>query len=340
MRRHLSRRIAGLAASALAVVLVLAGCAIPLPTVEADPAPQGPQPALDEPRLDRVLDAIADALAAADEEHDTELLGTRVNGPASQTRDAEYRLADATADSDNPTGLQPLTTEPQVVAIGNSDTWPKRIFVYTTIGEGMNTPLLLGLEQDTPREDYHLFAWVRLLPEVTTPAMAVPTEGSPEVAMDASGLVLSPLDAVAGYGDVLENGDDSEYADTFAEDIFRSFVIEDREAIQSSVEDAGEYSETVDVREFDPVSLETADGGAIVFGALRSDNVWERTIDDSEMTVGGEIALLDGSESIDVDSSVTATYYITVALYVPPEAEDATIQVLGAERVLDAVETE
>lgn len=341
MNRTLRRsRLARIGAPLVAAGLLLAGCAIPVPGVEADPVPDGPQPALDESRLDRVLDAVAEAVAAADAEANVELFGSRADGPAIETREAEYRLAEATADSDEATAPQQLTTEPQVVVMGNSGTWPKTVFVFTTIADGMNTPLLLGLEQDAPREDYHLFSWVRLLPEVTTPATAVPAEGSPQVAPDAEGFVLSPEQTVTAYADVLQNGDDSENAGTFAEDIFRTFVVEDRAAISESVEDAGSYEETFELARWTPVSLQTADGGAIVIGALRSAQTYERTVEDSEMTVSGQIALMAGSESIEVESSLTATYFLTVAFYVPPDSGDGTIQVLGAERVLEDVTTE
>lgn len=337
----LRARVARLGAVLAAAALLVAGCAVPLPTVEADPPPDGPQPALDEPRLERVLAAVSDALAAGDETGDVTDFGTRVQGPAMHSRRAEYRLAARTADTDEAVEPQVLTTEPQVVAISNEDEWPKRVLVITTIAEGMNTPLLLGMEQDDPRGDYHLYAWVRLLPETTTPPMAAPVEGSPDVPPDAEGLVLSPADTLDAYADLLENDADSEFADTFTEDRFRSLVVEDREAIAESVEDAGEYTEEYSIRQFEPVGMQTADGGAVVIGALRADHVYERTIDDSELTVAGQIAAFAGSESIDVETSLTARYYVTVAFYVPPaDADDTTIQVLGAERVLESVDTE
>lgn len=335
-------RILRAGALAAAATAVLAGCAIPLPEVEADPVVEGPQPALDEPRTDRVLTAVAEAIAAGDEAADPELLAPRLTGPALTTREAEYALAEATADTDLATQPQQLTTEPQVVAVSQSEEWPKTIFVYTEIADGMNTPLLIGLQQDDPRADYQMFAWVRLLPEVTTPATAVIAEGSPQVAADDDTLALTPEATVAAYADALHDTE-SDHADTFAEDLFRTYVTDDRIAIRSSIDDAGEYSEAYAADEdFTPVSLATSDGGAIVFGAISSQQKYERTIEDSEMTVGGEIALLAGEEeTIDVETSVTASYYLTVAFYVPPaDAEDTQIQVLGAERVLDTVTTE
>lgn len=344
MSRRLSRttRTAVLRIGALlaAASMVLAGCAIPLPTVEADPPLEGPQPALDEVRLDRVLDAVAEAIAAGDDSEDAADFGTRVAGPAKHTRQAEYALAEATADSDDPTGVQQLTTDPEVTVMSSSDTWPKQIFVFTTIADGMNTPLLISLEQKNPRADYRLLTWVRLLPEITTPETALPAEGSAQLAADASGLLLSPQETVDGYADLLAKGDDSDVADDFADDIFRDFILEDRETLKDSVADAGEYSETFTSADFAPRTLETADGGAIVVGAMQSRQKYERTIEDSEMTIGGNIALLNGTDSIEVDSLVTAGYYFMVAFYVPPEGSEDPIQVLGAERVLDSVTTE
>ncbi len=329
-------------ALALAGVMLLAGCAIPLPDVDADAAPSGPQPALDQTRLDRVIASITDTLATADADLDPDLLAERVNGPALRTREAEYRLAEATADSDDPTALQTVTLDPQQIVMSNSETWPHRVFLVTTIADGMNTPLLVGLEQDSPREQYEMFSWVRLFPEITTPATTVPAEGSPEVAPDAEGLVLSPEDAIAAYADVLEKDDDSKSADAFTSenDYFRDAVVADRDGIEDGLEEGSAYSETFDVRNFEPVSLQTADGGAIVVGALRSDQVYELTDPDAELTVSTPevVALYGNDSSIEVEDALTVTYWITVALYVPPASDGATIQVLGAERVLDAVE--
>jgi hypothetical protein len=341
MRHRLRDRALRAGALAATAAALLAGCAIPLPEVEADPPVEGPQPALDEPRIERVLEAVAAVLAEGDAAADATLLEPRFSGPALETRTAEYALAQATAVSeDGATAPQQLTTEPQVVAVSQGETWPKTIFAFTTIAEGMNTPLLIGLQQDDPRASYRMFSWVRLLPEVTTPAMAVTAEGSPQVPVDAAGLRLSPAETVAAYASALADTE-SEHAATFTEDVFRRLVSEDRIAIAESVEDAGEYSETYAAdADFAPVGLATADGGAIVFGAIGSTHVYERTIDDSEMTVGGQIALLAGEpEGIEVEESVTASYHLMVAFYVPADPE-AQIQVLGAERVLQSVTTQ
>lgn len=339
--RTRSRRLS-LGALLVAAALLLAGCAIPLPAVEADAAPDGPQPALDEPRLENVLAAVSETLAAGDAAQDPALLDPRVYGPALQTRTAEYRLAAATAGTENATALQPIVTEPQTVVVSNDETWPKTIFVVTTIGEGLNTPLLVGLQQNSPREQYRMFAWVRLLPDTTTPATAISAEGTPSVAPAAEGLVLSPEQTLAAYADVLTNDTASQSAATFGPDYFHSAVLADRTVIQDSVSEAGSYAETFSVVDFAPISLATADGGAIVIGSLRSDQRYELTEEGGELTVSTpQVLALEGvTDPIDVTGALTATYFVTVAFYVPPAADGATIQLLGAERVLDDVTTE
>lgn len=321
----------------VAVLALLAGCAIPLPAVEADPEPEVPAPALDQARLDRVLASIGETIAAGDQAQDSTLLEQRLTGSALLTRTAEYALSVATADTDAARTPQVLTTQSQLAVVSATPDWPKVIFVYTTIADGLNTPLLLGLTQADPRANYQLFSWVRLLPGATTPETAVPGDGSPIVAADAPGLVLSPTDAIAGYANVLSLGLRSEHIDSFAPDAFRELIWEHNAVNTDGVEDAGGYKDTFVAVDEAPISLGTADGGAVVIGNLLSHQLYERTIEDSELTVGGQIAALAGSEVLDVADSVTATYYTTVALYVPPAAEGATIQVLGAERVLQTV---
>ncbi|MFV0252282.1 MAG: hypothetical protein ACK5H2_02990 [Beutenbergiaceae bacterium] len=340
MRTRIRRpRLVTRVAAALALLAVLCGCAIPLPQVEADPEPEGPQPALDQARLDRVLAEIGAAVAAADEAQDPTLLEGRMGGAALRTRGAEYLLDQATAGTDAPRPPQALTTDPQVAVIGASDSWPKVIFVYTTIGEGLNTPLLLGLLQNDPRAEYKLVSWVRLLPEVTTPATAVPDEGSPVVSPTAEGLVLSPSESLTAYADLLTTGQASSYYGTFDPDVFSELVWQNNSATRTGVEDAGSYTDTFTAFDTPPISLGTAEGGAIVMGNISSVQAYVRSIEDSELTVGGQVAALAGTDEIDVQNSVTANYYTTVALYVPPAADGATIQVLGAERVLLDVTT-
>ncbi|CAM3567603.1 hypothetical protein OCAE111667_15805 [Occultella aeris] len=333
MRQTLRRRLQALAA-ATALGAVLASCAIPVPEVDADPAPTDPVPVLDESRLERVLTSLEETIAAADEAGDASLLEGRVAGAALRIRTAEYALATATAGEETPYTVQPLTGLADVEIVSNTEAWPHTVMVVTEIPDGANVPILLTLEQATPRDSYVLTDWVRLFPGVTMPATSLGSIGSPQVAADADGLVLPPGQVVPAYADVLTNSG-SQYAGTFADDSLRSLVAAELAGLTTAVEEAGTVANTVRASDDPVLTLATEDGGAIVVGATVMLQVFTKTIEGATLEVGGRLAALNGNS--EVEGSLTATYEQMVAFYVPPAAEGAQITVLGGEHVLTYV---
>ncbi|UFU02106.1 hypothetical protein LQF12_11355 [Ruania suaedae] len=338
MRR--SHRLLSGAGAVLATGALLAACAIPVPEPEAPPEQTETLPALDEPRLDRVLAELGEVIAAADEDRDAELLEPRVEDPALSVRAAEYALADATAEAENPYTPQPLTVASDVDIVAQTDTWPRTVMVVTEIPDEANGPLLLTLRQEAPRSQYLLQSWVRLLPGAEMPGTAIPGEGSAPVPDDAEGYVYTPTGALSAYAEVLSDSEADEAAD-FADDVFRDLVGERQGAASEAAEfeEAGEFAFSTSVPEQEVSTLATADGGYIVVGALRTRESYTKTVEGSELTVGGTIGLLDseGGEIADVGTSIDADYRLMVSLYVPPEGEDAQVRVLGAEEVLTEV---
>ncbi|TDE96000.1 hypothetical protein EXU48_07075 [Occultella glacieicola] len=334
MRQTLRRRLQAFAA-ATALGAILASCAIPVPEVDADPAPTDPVPVLDESRLERVLTSLEETIAAADEAGDASLLEPRVSGAALRVRTAEYALAAATASTETPYAVQPLTGLADVEIISNTEAWPHTVMVVTEIPDGANVPLLLTLEQATPRDEFVMTNWIRLFPAVTMPATTIGSIGSPQVPLDAEGLVLPPGQVVAAYADVLSNAD-SQYAASFAEDNLRSALTAELTALSTAVEEAGTVANTVTASTDPVLTLATEDGGAIVIGSMVMGQVFTKTIEDATLEVSGRLAVLAGGDG-EVDNTLTAAYEQMVAFYVPPAAEGAQITVLGGEHVLSAV---
>lgn len=330
-------RVAALVGAALAVLLV--ACTPEIPEVSPDPEETEVQPVLDVPRLERVLDDIEEHINAADEESDGDILAERMEDPALAVRTAEYRLRSATADTDDETGLQPLTTSSAVSIVAATEEWPRAVFVITEIPDEANSPLLIGLRQETPQEPYRMFSWVRLLPGVTTPQTDVAEVGSTPVDPADDSFLTSPQQALENYADLLTEGEDSEFADDFAEEPFRELVEQEAETLSENVEAAGEFTHDTAVREDDTVAMLTADGGVVVIGAMRTRHTFTKTEDDGEVEVGGQLAALSEDDG-EVNESLRGTYHVMVALYVPTEQEDAQITVLGVERVLAAVSEE
>lgn len=333
------RRRSLLAAVAAGLTAALIACTPEIPEVSAPPADPEDRPVLDGPRLERVLADIEEHIDEADEQGDEDILAERLQDPALSVRSAEYRLRSATAGTDAETSLQPLTTRSEVAVVSATSEWPRTALVITEIPNDANTPLLIGLRQDDPQVPYQMFSWVRLLPGVTMPETEVAEIGSTPVAMDDEGFLTSPQQALEQYADLLTEGSDSDYAEVFAEEPFREAVEQEASTLAENVEAAGEFSHSTDVREEGAVAIRTAGGGAITLGALRTRQTFTLTEDGGEIEVGGQLAALSDSDG-EVNESLRATYHVMVALYVPPEQEDAEITVLGAERVLSSVSEE
>lgn len=330
------RRIAG-ALLGLAGLAGLAGCAVPVPETTPEPESTVVYPVLDEGRLQRVLDDVRTELQAADEKLDPELLPPRIAGRAEESRAAEYRLAKATADGDEPYEPRALGTDELAAVVSATKDWPRTVMVATNPPENTNAPRLLVLRQQAPRDNYALIGWVRLLPGVSTPQINAAEIGVDPVAPDDPGLIIAPDEVAAAYAETIEKGDDAEQADLFAENIYQENLRDELSAQQESLEVAGKVTRSFEVQD-GVEALATADGGAIVFAGLTSTTKYERTVARSTMKVSAKYAALNDGEA-EVDKSVTGTDLHMVVFYIPPaDAPDgAQVSVLGAERVLSKV---
>lgn len=334
MRRH-----RGAAVGIATAAVLLAGCTVPLPDVKPEPESAEAYPVLDEGRLDRVLGHLDTALAEADSENDPDALPPRITERAETARAAEYRLVDATDDDDDPYELQSLSTDEAAVIAAATEDWPRTVMVVTDPPEEANAARLLVLRQDEARDDYSLVGWVRLLPGVTTPETNSFDTGVAPVDPDSEDLVLEPSEVAGAYADLLDDGDDSEYADQFADDPYRELLTEEMTSLNDSLDVAGKVTQKTSGQE-EVDALTTADGGAIVFGGMTSKQKYEHTVDRSTMNVGSLFAALNDGEA-EVDNEITGTYAHMIVFYVPPaDDEDAEVTVLGAERVLTEVTAE
>lgn len=330
MSRTRTRRVRATLAGAGLSLALLAGCSAELPQPQPEAVAETPPPALDVDRLGRVLEDVQATIDEADEARDPELLTPRVSGPALDMRAAEYQLAEAT---DGDSAPDALTTAPQVAAVAAAEEFPRPAVVITQLPEGANLPLLLALEQAEAREPYKLWGWVTLFPGIETPAMSHPEAGSAVVAPDADTLVVPPAEVVERYVDTL-NKSDSEFADQFAEDPFKESSRTTTTELDDAIEAAGEATISAETGDDGPISLATADGGAIVVGELRSTLTLRKTVPGSELRAGGAIGALLG-ENTEVLGTVSGVSDVLMAFYVPPaDAEEKTIRPLGATTVL------
>lgn len=323
-RVHAPRRARAVATLA---VLVVAGCGTPLPAPAPEPAPAVAPPAVSVGQAQRVLNAVAEVVAAGDAANDATGLAARVEGPALAIRTAEYVRNVAT-------GGTPLTALPfdeQVLVVPETDTWPRTQLVVTEQPDDLQAPRVLVLRQASPREQYKLWGWAKLLPSAQTPATAAPEEGSPTLAPDAEGLLLTPADAVAQYADVLANGDASPYAASFAPDAFRTAIEAERAGVVGQLADAATLAQTYVPTDEPVVTLGTVDGGAIVVSQIATTTTVTLAAPGGSISVEPFYAALAGGVTT-AGTSMTRIFTGVVVMYVPPADSGAQVQVLAGEQ--------
>lgn len=312
---------------ALAAVLVLAGCATPLPVPSPDPVPAVPPPTLTAEQVRAVLEEVGSVLEEADGELDEKILARRVAGPALTIRTAEYTVNRALEDDAE---LVTVPTTDSTIVVPTTETWPRSVLVVTEQPEDLQSPRLLVLTQQTPREDYLLTSWSRLLPDRQVPPTFVPEVGSVPLPLDAEGLVATPAEVGEMYADVIKDGDDSPHAVLFGEDVFRERLALVREQYEKIAEQAGgRFTERYTPEVEQTVAVSTADGGAIVVVPFTSRT--RITTDERELSLGRAERALLGKRT--VGKRATFTWTGVVTFVVPPEGSTDPITVLAAEHV-------
>lgn len=319
-------------AAAAAGVALLGACGTPLPVAAPDPAPAVPPGSLSADQSTRILDSVGQVLASSDAALDPAGLPARLSGPALAIRTAEYVRATATAGARMPTAI-PATAQTTVVSA--TDTWPRTEMVVTAQPDDLQAPLLLVLQQDSPRDPYRLWAWARLGPSVVMPPTADAEIGSAPVAQDDATLAVTPAEAVAEYVDVLNLGDGSAYAAAYPPDFYRTALQAARAQTQASLQAVATVTETTAWVPDQLVALRTADGGALVVAGLST--VTTATLTQGSITLSDPFdAALAGVGS--VSNNLVRTWTDVVAMYVPPQgAESTQVQVLAAEHARTSV---
>ncbi|GEK22545.1 hypothetical protein [Cellulomonas xylanilytica] len=329
-----SRRL--VVAGGVALVLSLGACATPLPQPAPEPVPAVDPPATTVVQSTDVLSDVGAVLAAADTALDAAQLPPRVEGPALAVRSAEYVRATATAGAKPPTVLP---TEEQALIVPQTDAWPRTQLVVTKQPDDLQAPRILVMQQTAPREPYRLWGWGRMGAGVQMPATAAPETGSPVLAPDATGLLVTPAEALAQYADVLANGAASPYAATFQPDTFRTSIEAARQATVENVQAAGSATETYTPEAAPVVALQTVDGGAIVVGQLSTVSTVTLTVAGGTIPISDPFyAALTGKQS--AGSNFVRAFTDVLVMYVPPAGSTALVQLLAAEHAVTSATAE
>ena len=283
-----------------------------------------------------VLTDLGAVLAAADAALDAAQLPPRVEGPALAVRSAEYVRATATAGAKPPTALP---TDAQALIVPQTDVWPRTQLVVTKQPDDLQAPRILVHAAERaarPLQAVGLGPHGRGRADAAT---AAPETGSPVLAPDATGLVVTPTEAMQQYADVLANGDASAYAATFAPDTFRSSIEAARAATAAGVQAAGTATETYTPEAAPVVSLGTVDGGAIVVGQLTTVSTVTLTVAGGTIPISDPFyAALTGKQS--GGSNFVRTFTDVLVMYVPPADSGAQVLLLAAEHAVTSATAE
>jgi hypothetical protein len=328
------RRSAALAALALAW---LAGCAEAPPVLNPDPRPATPPPAVLPAQTGRILTQLADELGEPGAQV-APVSPARITGAALRMRNAEFAMlaADETATPDV------LSTQFAGTIVSATEAWP-RSFIAVTEPEDGGAQYMYLLTQADARSAYVMTAWTRLVAPVTLPTTAPPEVGSPVLAADATGLTISPSEALEAYAraktapsgqDARRFGGDPDPA----RQAWSQLVATWAEALEQLDPKVGQTAEVVPASAF---VIGTADGGAIVFGQISSAlnlSIAEAKDGQSFSLPPRWAALGDAAEP--VTANATIEFLQTVALAIPPEGSAEPITVLGVSEVPVAVAAE
>lgn len=325
-----SRRAFLSSAAAASVALTLAACSDDLPGAPTAQASPTAMPVLDSARLTAILERIQTGLDAADAERSKDLLVGYLTGPAARMREYEYLVAYATSDDSY---IHKFTTTSKAGTVGATTTFPRTAMTVTEVAEGDTAEYLLALTQDSARDDFQLWGWVRLFGGAVVPATAAASVGSEQIEADSTGLIATPQEVLDAYVDALNNPD-GENGGAFADDTLRQRVASDRAVDLGGM---GEVTVTATAGSDGFKGLRTSDGGALVMTTLRWDQVFKNTVAGSTINLQDTMigALMSGNTS--VVGTVTITYEATVAFSIPAAGAGTGAVALGMDIVAAAV---
>lgn len=284
----------------------LTGCsAVSMQPVSSAASPREASPAVSQAQVTRVLRAVAAVQPAA--------LESRYGGAVLEVRRAALTVRERVPTSPEPASL---TGKRLLTAVPPAGEWPRWFLVALQPGGGA-VPQVAVLVQDGPRDPYRVVACATLLPGATLPDLIQQDGAAQPLAADASGLVATPAEAVAGYADMLTHGGASPAAATMAPDALSAQVLAEQQAERDGVSQYMAYSAAHTPRDAGLWSLRTADGGALVVGVLSGTRTFTPRGVGVSQSLPPDLAALAGAASAPHGLEVSTAE--VVVLHVPAQ---------------------
>lgn len=330
----------------LAIPVALSGCSAeywpagapgePTPTatdvVENTDGEATLHPAVIVPQMERILGEISAFATATDASLAKDQLPQRFAGPALAARSANYDIRAKKSDYAAPAAIpaQPLEiTLPQQV----EGTWPRLVMtVSQNPADTTQPPVALVLLQNSPRDNYHVYYAITLVPNAQSPQLAPATIGAPRIPADSKLLKVQPNQLAVQYADILNQDAASSWiADYLAEgDTLREQLGKaGQDAIRAALPANAAISFTATPGSGPALALATNDAGAIV--SVQVDQ--QRKITPTD---GGVVGFAEGSASAALSGftaksarGVQSTSGLQLLFYVPSVDSAEPVRLLG-----------
>lgn len=343
--RRSAGNIGSVSAILLVSALVLTGCTAeswpeflggsaevvptPTPTDTAPTISTDKPPVVNTTQLESIVSKVAVVAQQADADRDGELIEERFDGPALAFRKANYAIRKAD------TNYDPLPAIPsgkvEVTLPQQNDKWPRTVFTVVQDPEDMTTaPTALMLVQQTPRENYKVVYAVHLEADTVLPAMAAAEVGTQRLQPDIKIFAMQPDELALNYGDVLLNGESSDfykYFDVETDSLVASIGYEAKQSRLNSIPDIAQMTFGMALGEGDVIPMVTNDSGAIVAVYLNETETVAPTEPGAVINAEGAVKSLSRVSS--TTKGTIATYGDQLLFYVPPGASSEKIMLIG-----------
>jgi len=341
--RRSARRLTAVLPAMLVPALVLTGCSAqdwpffdqaasspsPSSSIAVKAAESRQAPAVTPSQAGMIVERVAQVAKEADAALDTELLGTRFEGPAFELREANYAIRA----KDKEYEALPAIPSSQVELIlpQQSDSWPRTVLaVIQNTVDTTKAPVALVMVQHTPRDNYKVQYAITLEANATLPEVAPANVGTSRLPPDTKLLLLPPAEIAGRYGDTLIKGGESEFIGDFVTegDTLREQVgPEAKKEKKDSLPATAAMTFSNEAGSGASIALATIKSGALVAVSLNEVESVKPVEDGASVNPEGAVKTLSGVTS--TTKGVSATYGDQLLFYVPPTASTQKIKLLG-----------
>jgi hypothetical protein len=308
---------------------VLSACSVAIPEPSTSPSLDGRGAVLDA-QAERIARQTFDEIDAADTAADAALLDERVSEGAALVRGVEYAVEAAGGSAP-----EVIVGDVQAFYTTDSDSWPRPLIGVTVPADPDDTPVVLVWSQGDAQGLYELSSWASMIPGAVLPAMPSLSTGASLLALDASGLTMTPGEAIEQYVALLnDGGDDLDQA--FAPDPYREGMFQARSSLSSSAKGrGGTYTDTIEANLDESFALADAEGGALVFVQLAVTSDFNVPGAQLTLLASADKALLEGT----LKSRVVYRYEDVVIVRLWPEGAETPPTVVAVGQHLVGVAT-